>query len=92
MEKQTVDWVWLTAVDGGPWHSLRGGQRSVKIQSRRKSGQFRGQDGTYLDMSCWVWDSLNHDLQEASAATIHSASEAARRHKGQTQTAVSDHV
>ena len=79
-----MDWVWLTAVDSGPWHSLRGGQSSVKIQSRRKSGQFRGQDGTYLDMSCWVWDSLNHDLQEASSATTHSASEAARRHKGQT--------
>ena len=64
----------------------------MKIQSRRKSGQFRGQDGTYLDMSCWVWDSLNHDLQEASSATTHSASEAARRHKGQTQTAVSGHA
>ena len=63
----------------------------MKIQSRRKSGQFRGHDGTYLDISYWVWDSLNHDLQEASTATIHSASQAARRHKGVSQTAVSSH-
>lgn len=62
----------------------------MKIQLRRKSGQLRGQDGTYLDMSCWVWDSLNHDLQEASAATIHSASQAARRHKEVSQTVHED--
>lgn len=43
-------------------------------------------EGTYLDMSCWVWDSLNHVLQEASSLTVHGEAETAGRQKGTVRT------
>ena len=51
--------------------------RIHKMQPRRKQERLPGRDETYLDMSCWVRDSLNHVLQSTSSFTIRSEPEAA---------------
>lgn len=45
--------------------------------------------GTYLDMSCWVRDSLHHVPQEARSFSVRAAPETAARQRDRT--AMSNH-
>lgn len=66
---------WLTPVLTDLWAGIH------ENPAREEAQQLPDQHGTYRDMSCWVWDSLNHVLLEAHSFTTRSEPETARRQK-----------
>lgn len=56
----------------------------------RRLGRLPHHGETYLDMSCWVWDSLNHVLQQISSVTVRSEPETAGRQKGTINNHISE--